>query len=82
MDTRKTLDKSGSFLNMLTTCMVKGEPVALLYDDGGIARAGGIIVNISSAQFPAVLELDSGLKIAVSAIIAVNGIFLDSYSEC
>lgn len=82
MDTRTTLNKGASFLDILTECMKQQQPAAILYDDNGITRAGGKIARISLEQNPVTFQLDNGLQIALHSVVAVNGIFSDNYTEC
>ncbi|WP_460759063.1 hypothetical protein [Niabella terrae] len=82
MDTRETLDKGASFLLMLRNCRDQQLPAAILYDDQGITRASGKIIEIQETTNPPVIRLESGLEISVGSLIAVNGIFLDNYTEC
>lgn len=82
MDQRITLGKGESFINMLTECWNNKQVVALLYDDQGLARAGGLIKKIVSIPSGFIIRLQSGLRLDISKIVAVNGVFLDSYSEC
>lgn len=82
MDSRRTLPAGESFIRMLTECMDRKQPVALLYDDHGLTRGGGMISRIAYDPPPGMIQLDNGLQVALSGIVAVNGVFLDSYSEC
>lgn len=82
MDRRTTLRIGESFLNIITECMQRQETAAILYDDNGITRAHGKIVEISIAQEPPTFRLDSGEKININAVVAINGIFSDNYNEC
>jgi len=82
MDRRKTLEKNETFLEMLTVCMKEKQKVAMLLDDHGLDRAEGWIKAIHPRETPACLELESGQKIEIGSVVAVNGVFSDSYSEC
>ena len=82
MDCRLTIDKNDSFLKMLQAAHISGEAVNLIYDDNGMTRAEGRINTILTDTPEPTIELNTGLKIPVKAIIALNGIFLPEYGEC
>lgn len=82
MDCRLTLNEHETFLAMLTTCFQEKWEVALLVDDGGLTRAGGHIQCLHNNGASSYIELENGQKIAVSSIIAVNGVFASAYAEC
>lgn len=81
MDTRMTLNSKESFFQILKDLQTSAEKASLLYDDGGLTRYEGLIAEIDDAAVPR-LMLANGVNIPVSAVIAVNGIFVPAYSEC
>lgn len=82
MDCRVTLRSNETFLEMLTAAQLCGQKVYLLVDDNGISRMEGFIRHIGSSGGTSFIELDNYVKVEISKIAAVNGIFLSAYSEC
>lgn len=82
MDSRKTLVSNGTFIEMLASCKDRNEKVAMLVDHEGITRAGGFVKEIVTNIPAPYIEMDNGDKILLTSIIAVNGVFVSSYSEC
>jgi hypothetical protein len=82
MDCRITLKRGESFFDQLQILFRSGTEVSLLLDEGGIDRAGGLIKSIQTNDEEPWMELESGVKIKLKTIIAVNGIFLTDYGEC
>lgn len=82
MDSRTTLPVNKTFSDMLQQCMQNNNKAAMLLDDHGLVRVEGFIHKIELNSERPYLELDSGIKIILQTIIAVNGIFLNNYSEC
>lgn len=82
MDSRITLAGNETFLSTLTNCMTSNSKVALLLDDNGLVRAEGLIKQIFPDAPQPYLEMQSGTKIVLQTIAAVNGIFASSYCEC
>lgn len=82
MDKRLTLDIGQTFMELLQQLQSAQIKASMLYDCHGLTRAEGIIREIIFEADQPFVELQSGLTIAVSTIIAVNGIFLPEYSEC
>lgn len=82
MDNRTTLKTGQSFLDLLLQLQKDNTKAAMLLDWNGLIRAEGIISEISMNDTQLYLKLQSGLKINLSTIVAVNGIFLSDYSEC
>ncbi len=82
MDNRSTLEKGESFLELLTQLQKDNLKTAILLDCNGLIRAEGSIRHIVLNDKHPYLQLQSGLKIALVTIVAVNGIFSPDYSEC
>ncbi len=75
MDSRTTLPVNKTFSDMLQQSMQNNKKVAMLLDDHGLVRVEGFIRKIELNSERPYLELDSGIKIILQTIIAVNGIF-------
>ena len=82
MDTRITLNDKQSFIQLLKQLHAEGAKVSLLYDNNGLTRYEGMISSILTGASRPCLLMHDGLEIAVSSIIAVNGIFAPDYTEC
>lgn len=82
MDSRETLSVNETFKVQLNEAYQSGSKVHLLIDDEGLVRAEGIIKTISPDSASPVIELESGIKVEVRKIVAVNGLFLPEYGEC
>jgi len=83
MDCRVTLNINETFLDLLKTLYYSKTKVYLLIDDDGIARMEGFIVKLDEENVPpAYIEMDSGIKLAVKKVVAVNGTFLPEFGEC
>ena len=82
MDKRLTLNIGQTFMELLRQLQSEQSKASMLYDCNGLTRAEGIISEIVFKADQPFIELQNGLTIAVSTIIAVNGIFLPEYSEC
>ncbi|HTN06702.1 hypothetical protein [Agriterribacter sp.] len=81
MDTRITLDKKETFLQILKELHAGETKASLLYDNNGLTRYEGLVSGIAGTLEPRLL-LQDGLEIPLSSVIAVNGIFAPDYSEC
>ncbi len=82
MDSRHTLSVNETFLNTLLGCKAQKEKAAMIVDSNGLTRIEGFIREICLDTPDPYLELDNGSKVLLQTIVAVNGIFLPSYSEC
>lgn len=82
MDNRTTLKTGQSFLDLLLQLQKDNTKAAMLLDCNGLVRAEGMITEVVMNDSVPYLKLQSGLKIDLSTIVAVNGIFLSDYSEC
>jgi hypothetical protein len=82
MDCRITLQSDETFLGLLSQCQQAHEKVAMLLDIDGLTRAEGFIKTINSEAPSPYIEMESGQKIAIATISAVNGIFAPGYAEC
>ncbi len=82
MDTRKTLNKDETFLELLQVLYHAREKVSMIIDENGMTRAEGFIKEINAAGEPPFVLLGNGKTISLKSIIAVNGTFLPDYSEC
>jgi hypothetical protein len=81
-DIRETLSVAGSFYDLILVLYQKKETANILYDDKGITRANGNIIQLSKQNESPYLVLDNGIQINIDSIVAVNGIFAADYSEC
>lgn len=82
MDIRETLKANESFNHTLLVSKNNDEKISLLFDDNGLTRAEGKIKIIDlEVETPYIILMD-GTKIFIEAIIAVNGVFKDDYTEC
>jgi hypothetical protein len=82
MDSRATLNNNDSFIAILFNCLEQKRKVAMLLDNNGLVRTEGFIKSITAEATQPYIEMESGLKIVVSTIAAVNGIFVASYRGC
>lgn len=82
MDTRQTISERETFLPVIKDLFAQYAKVNILYDNNGLTRYEGRILNIKDEKPQMYLLLEGGLEIALSSIIAVNGIFAPDYSEC
>ena len=81
-DVRETLSAAENFYNLILSVYEKKEPANILYDDNGITRASGNIIELSEENKSKYLTLDNGTRIHINSIVAVNGTFAPDYSEC
>jgi hypothetical protein len=82
MDTRITINDKQSFFQILKQLHEDREQISLLYDNNGLTRYEGMIGSILTDSLQPCLLMQDGSQIAVSSVIAVNGIFAPDYSEC
>ena len=82
MDTRITLNNKESFFQILKELYTGQAKASMLYDDGGLTRYEGLILGINEGTGQVSLQLQGGLEIPVSSVVAVNGIFSPDYCEC
>jgi hypothetical protein len=82
MDLRNTLAQHETFIVILNECYSKNTKVALIVDNNGLEKMEGKIITIESNASEPYFKLDNGSIIIEKSLIAVNGIFLPSYSEC
>jgi hypothetical protein len=83
VDCRVTLNENETFLELLKVYYHSKEKVHLLVDDEGITREEGFIMNMDDGNISSeYIEMDSGIKIPVKKIVAVNGVFLSQFGEC
>lgn len=82
MDSRATLKNNGTFIEILSACLKNKSKVAMLLDINGLVRAEGFVKSIITEVVQPYIEMEGGLKIVLSTITAVNGIFVASYREC
>lgn len=78
MDLRNTLAQDETFMVILNECFSKNIKVSLIVDHEGLERMEGEIIALESNYF----KLDDGSIIFAKTVVAVNGIFTPSYSEC
>lgn len=81
-DTRETLPANGNFYDLVMTLFQQQQKAAILYEDNGVTRAGGLITAVFEKEGKKYLKLDNGLEIALDHLYAVNGTFSSDYSEC
>ena len=82
MDKRTTVTRGDSFLGILTKLKKDKLKASMLLDCKGLIRAEGIVSDIVSNVDQPYVILQSGVKIDLSTIVAINGIFSSEYSEC
>ncbi|HRP55223.1 hypothetical protein [Agriterribacter sp.] len=82
MDTRITVSDEQSFFQILEQLHAEQKKVSLLYDNNGLTRYEGMIGSIATGSLQPFLLMQDGSEIAISSVIAVNGIFAPDYSEC
>jgi hypothetical protein len=82
MDNRVILSGNETFFSILRSCMLSNSKVAMLLDDNGLVRAEGFIKQIFPDSPQPYLEMQSGTKIVLQTITALNGIFVSSFCEC
>lgn len=82
MDIRTPLSIKDRFLEILINCKERKLNAAMLLDVKGNIKAEGLIRAIYWDAPKPYLELESGTKVILKTIKAVNGIFSPSLSEC
>ena len=82
MDQRITLSCGETFLPILQACHDDGVAAGMLLEMDGLTRIEGFISRIISDVKQPYIELTNGKIIELKNLIAVNGIFIPSYSEC
>jgi hypothetical protein len=82
MDLRNTLAQDETFMVILNECFSKNTKVALILDNDGLEKMEGKIISIESNIKEPFFILDNGSLILEKSLIAVNGMFVPSYSEC
>jgi hypothetical protein len=82
MDLRNTLAQNETFMVILNECFSKNTKVALIVDNNGLERMEGKIISIELNEKEPYFKLDNGSIILEKSLIAVNGMFVPSYSEC
>ncbi|WP_353718847.1 hypothetical protein [Dyadobacter sp. 676] len=82
MDIRNTLSVGEDFLPMLADCKERKVKAEMILDRNGLERAEGFVKNILNQSADPAIELEDGTVIQLKTIVAVNGLFLPSYSEC
>lgn len=75
MNNRTTLSINETFLEILLNCKEQKTTAAMLLDVKGLIRAEGLIKAIYLDVPKPYLELESGIKIIIKTIRAVNGFF-------
>ena len=84
MDSRKTINTTQSFLELLKGYYANQERVSLLIDQEGLTRLEGLITSVQTKDKAedAVIQIDKGTSFSLADLIAVNGNFRSDYSEC
>ncbi|HRN57675.1 MAG TPA: hypothetical protein PLL71_14555 [Agriterribacter sp.] len=80
MNIRTTSSINETFLEILTSCKERQINAAMFLDAEGVIRAEGLIRAIYVDVPKPYLELESGIKIVIKTIRAVNGFFLPPFS--
>lgn len=81
MNIRTTPTVNETFLEILINCKERKINAAMFLDPKGMIRAEGLIMAIYLDVPKPYLELESGIKVIVKTIRAVNGYSIPSYSE-
>lgn len=81
MNTRTTLSINETFLEILINYKDRKINAAMFLDAKGIIRAEGLIKAIYLDVPKPYLELESGIKVIINTIRAVNGYSLQSFSD-
>jgi hypothetical protein len=82
MDLRNTLAQDETFMVILNECFSNNTKVALIVDKNGLERMEGKIISIESNAKEPYFKLDDSSVILEKSLIAINGMFVPSYSEC
>ena len=82
MDCRDTLGSGDSFNTILRNCANTSQKVAMVLDVDGLTRAEGFIQAVELDTANPYIALNDGRRISCNSIVAINGIFLDQYSQC
>jgi hypothetical protein len=82
MDIRTTLKRKEAFIEILSNCLEDKTKVAMLLDNNRLIRAEGSIKSINTEAVEPFIGMQGGLRVVLTKITAVNGIFVASYSEC
>lgn len=78
MDKRETMGTDKNFTTMLQELLASGQKASMLVDHEGLGRMEGVIAKLE----PPYVELQSGERIAMDTIMAINGVFKDDFSTC
>ncbi|MCL6524763.1 MAG: hypothetical protein K6T34_08870 [Thermoflavifilum sp.] len=78
MDIRVTVSHPEAFLPILQECLANRQPASIIYEQQGLQRAEGCIQSIDQGR----VWLEDGQSIALEQLVAVNGVFIDSYAQC
>lgn len=81
-DARETIPVNGSFYNHVKDLYDKQQKAGILYEDGGVTRANGMITSMYEKDGIQWMQLDNSLEVRIDKLYAVNGIFSSDYSEC
>lgn len=82
MDCRLTLGVNETFYEVLQNAFLAAEKVYLLVEDEGLNRREGFIAILDTKNAVPFLKFQSGERIELKSLVAVNGLFLSSYGEC
>ena len=83
MDIRTTLSVNENFMEMLLDCKDREVKAEMILDStNGLVRIEGFIREIYPNDQNPYLNLQSGIKVLVKTIIALNGVFSPEFSEC
>lgn len=82
MDTRITLNNKESFSRVLKDLYAAHNKASILYDKNGLTRYEGMILGVNEDAGQSSVQLDAGLEIPLSSVVAVNGVFSSDYCEC
>ena len=81
-DTRETLPANGSFYELVMTLFQQKQHAAMLYEDNGVTRANGFIIDVFEKDGKHWLRMEDKLEIEIGKIHAINGLFSSDYSTC
>ncbi len=82
MDVRNTLSINETFRDILVEYKEHGSKIAMLLDVDGVMRTEGFIKEIFWDDPIPFIKLTNGTQVVSTTIVAVNGIFTPSFSEC
>lgn len=84
MDQRQTFANSYELISSVKALIKDAVKASLLIDNDGLERLEGIITSITQDDDlnKTFIAIDNKREVALTDIIAVNGLFRSDYSEC